>query len=292
MKQFAIYTACIGGYDEIRQPVVVNNRFDYFLFVDEVKEDSIGVWKVRQVKYTHPDMTRIARYAKTHPEELLPEYDATLWMDMNLQIADEYVYNRFMELYDSQIQIASVQHPERDCVYVEAFTMSNWRFEHDYVAFEWCHKIRKEGYPVHRGMFETNVLFRCKSEAMTIFDEMWWDCINAFSKRDQFSCNYVLWKLGVKEDFFFPQGTHSQNTEHVNFAYHSDNAKRKIVQTKYWENLRIRTRMLLPDLTMQQWYCLCKLPYPRFVLELWGVAMGFPIFAWRKFKHSVLHIPG
>ena len=91
MNKFAIYTACIGGYDNILQPKVIDERFDYFLFTNDVKEESVGVWQVRKVAYSNPDMTRIARYVKTHPEELLPEYEATLWLDSSLQIISQYI---------------------------------------------------------------------------------------------------------------------------------------------------------------------------------------------------------
>lgn len=290
-NKFAIYSACIGGYDNICQPLVVDERFDYFLFTNEAREENVGVWHVRKIDYTNSDMTRIARYVKTHPEELLSEYDATLWMDMNLQIADSYIYERFIDLYNSNTQIASIQHPERDCIYVEAYTMANWRFEHDYIAFEWCHKIYKDGYPFHRGMYETNILFRRKSEIMYRVNHAWWDCIDHHSKRDQFSCNYVLWKLGVDEVFFFPLGEHSQNTKHVNFAWHSEVSTRKLVSMGYWETLRYRTRNLYPNYTLNLWLSLCKFPVPQFVLSSWGILMGLPIFAWRKFKHRILHIP-
>lgn len=295
MKQFAIYTACIGNYDQIRQPVVIDNRFDYILFTNDVKDNRIGVWQVRSVDYANDDMTRIARYAKTHPEKLLSEYDATLWMDMNLQIADSYVYERFIELYESKVEIASIQHPERDCIFTEAFTMSNWRFEHDCIAFEWCHKLRNDGYPRHRGMYETNILYRRKSEVMTNVNKMWWDCIDNYSKRDQFSCNYVLWKLGVKEEYFFTPGEHSMNSMHINYAVHSKVSKRKLVNVGFNELLRIKTRNLLPNVTLRQWHVLCNLPYPNIVLNTWGYVMGIlctPILAFKMFKHRILHIPG
>ena len=95
MNLFAIYTACIGGYDNILQPKAIDDRFDYILFSDEVAKERVGVWQVRHVDYTNPDKTRIARYVKTHPEELLPEYEATLWMDANIQIVSSKVYGRF-----------------------------------------------------------------------------------------------------------------------------------------------------------------------------------------------------
>lgn len=56
MKRFAVFTACIGNYDSILLPEVVDNRFDYILFTNEVKEKQIGVWQVRHVDYTNLEM--------------------------------------------------------------------------------------------------------------------------------------------------------------------------------------------------------------------------------------------
>ena len=108
-KRYVIYTALIGGYDAIQQPLVVDNRFDYVLFTDVVRESKIGVWQIRKVDYTNANMIRIARYVKTHPMELLPDYDCSVWMDANLQITSSYIYEKAIELYNSEALIASVQ---------------------------------------------------------------------------------------------------------------------------------------------------------------------------------------
>ena len=46
MKKFAIYTACIGGYDDIAQPPVVSDQFDYFVFSDHPQDERCGIWKI------------------------------------------------------------------------------------------------------------------------------------------------------------------------------------------------------------------------------------------------------
>ena len=61
MKQFVIYSACIGSYDNISQPKYIDDRFDYILFTDELKEKHIGVWEVRKVDYSNSDKTSILR---------------------------------------------------------------------------------------------------------------------------------------------------------------------------------------------------------------------------------------
>ena len=35
-KKYAIYTAMVGGYDEIMQSKVVDDRFDYILFSNDM----------------------------------------------------------------------------------------------------------------------------------------------------------------------------------------------------------------------------------------------------------------
>ena len=217
-KKYAIYTAMVGGYDEIMQPMVIDDRFDYILFSNDIKEDRVGVWQVRPIAYTNPDNTRICRYVKTHPEELLPGYDASVWMDSNIRIVTSSVYKRIIELYESDSLIASMNHPERDCIYDEAFKVMYIRYEQERIVVDWCHKLMKEKYPRHNGLYETNVMFRKHNTSLIAeTNVMWWDCIEKYSKRDQLSFNYVLWKLEVKCEYFL--GKHKCVHNSTDFSY-------------------------------------------------------------------------
>ena len=135
-KQFVIYSACIGSYDNISQPKYIDDRFDYILFTDELKEKHIGVWEVRKVDYSNSDKTRIARYVKTHPHTLLPQYKATVWLDANLEISSSFIYERCIELCESKTQLASIKHPTRDCIYDEAYWIPKSRFSSGAISFE------------------------------------------------------------------------------------------------------------------------------------------------------------
>ena len=116
MNKFAIYTACIGGYDDIAQPPVVHDQFDYFVFSDHPKSERYGIWKTIQAP-AKDNMSPIllARYIKTHPHELLPLYDAWIWTDTNLLFADDFIYNKFEEWYHSSALIAA-------CPYMNIYT--------------------------------------------------------------------------------------------------------------------------------------------------------------------------
>jgi len=53
-------------------------------------------------------------------------------------------------------------------------------------------------------------------------DTLWWNCIDKYSRRDQLSFNYVLWKLGVPCHYFFGKGKNARNTEDLQVIRHQD----------------------------------------------------------------------
>ena len=67
--------------------------------------------------------TKIARYVKTHPEELLPEYEVSLWMDANIIISSNVVYECFVKHYDYGTLVATMKHTKWNCVYDEMFSV-------------------------------------------------------------------------------------------------------------------------------------------------------------------------
>ena len=224
-NRFVIYTAVVGNYDEIKQPLAIDSRFDYVLFSNEIKEKSLGVWQIRSIPYSNPVQTKIARWVKTHPEELLPDYEASLWVDSNIIIAQDFVYERFVEHFRKNTLIATMRHAFRNCVYDEMFNILCCRFEHEDVTLKWGRLLRKANYPQNNGLCETGVFYRRHSEAkVQEFDRIWWDCIERFSRRDQYSVNYALWKCGLKWDYYLscddsvyasPCFTHREHEGHI-----------------------------------------------------------------------------
>ena len=291
MNKFAIYTACIGGYDNILQPEVIDERFDYFLFTNDVKEESVGVWQVRKVAYSNPDMTRIARYVKTHPEELLPEYEATLWLDSSLQVISQYIYNRFVELFNQGFNIASVKHPKRDCIYDEAFEVASRKIpgalEYDTIALKWCKKIHAEHYPPHNGLIETSILYRMNIASIKAFDDMWWACINQYSKRDQLSFNYMLWKNGLACYEFLTNGEHMMSSSNIRYAGHAKASNRKSLKLSPLELLRYKYRVRDRDKALKEWYSCIKFPFPLLYLYTYGTMIAAFNFVSNKIKKKI-----
>ena len=271
-KKYAIYTAMVGGYDEIMQPMVVDDRFDYILFSNDIKEDRVGVWQVRPIAYTNPDNTRICRYVKTHPEELLPGYEASVWLDSNIRIMTSAVYERIIELYESGSLIASMCHPERDCIYDEAFEVMYLRFEQERVAVDWCRKLRKEKYPRHNGLYETGVMFRKHNTSLVAeTNVMWWDCIEQYSKRDQLSFNYVLWKVGLECDYFLDKTLNARTSEDFSIVTHKNEGKKVYMYNKSeWLLKYVYKKPYMKEVVKQRYeWCYTK-NFPYLWISIFG----------------------
>ena len=223
MKRFAIYSAIIGKYDEILQPSVVDDRFDYVLFADCLPEGKQGVWQVRRIEYANPIKAKVARYVKTHPEALLPEYEASLWLDANISIVGKEIYDRFVELFESGTLVASVKHVAYDCVYNELFSVLDFRYESEEVVVKWGHELRKRDFPKHAGMFETGLLYRRhSSDIVKGFDASWWKYIDAYSKRDQLSFTVALYNASLSCELFLPEGKNVRNSSELRFVNHNN----------------------------------------------------------------------
>ena len=235
-NRYAIFTAVVGHYDEIKQPKVVDDHFDYILFSNDMKEKSIGVWQIMPIPYFNPIQTKIARWVKTHPEELLPQYNYSLWVDANIQIVSEAFYHRLFELMAEKVLISTVAHPKFNCVYQEMLVMIYARYEKESVVIDWGRFLRKEKYPRNNGLVETGLLFRQHSaETVKCFDKLWWKCIDEYSKRDQLSVNYSLWKQKMSYEPFFDRGITVRDSPMVAYKEVHANESKKWAQWGKWE---------------------------------------------------------
>ena len=230
MNKYAVFTAIIGNYDRVHQPEVVDNRFDYYLFSNDIRETQIGVWKVRTINYMNDIPTKIARWVKTHPEELLPDYECSLWIDAREIIKSRYVYDRVIALFNSNELISTHINPELVCIYQEMLSMILLQWEKESTTINWGVFLRKEGYPRWIGTNETGVLYRKhKDKKIELFDQMWWWCIANYSRRDQFSFHFVLWKLGLQSIPFLPEGCDVRHSEYIELLEHTNDRNKIIV---------------------------------------------------------------
>ncbi len=268
MKDFVVYTVLVGDYDNIMQPVVVDDRFDYILFSNDIKSANIGIWSVKSIPTdVARDSKRLSRYPKSHPETMLADYKASLYIDANIQIQDQWVYDRFVELYKHNIEYAGIKLviTGRDCIYEHSFDMCLWLVEHDYVAIRQCHELYKRGFPRHFGLNENNIIYRIHNEKMKAADEEWWQWIMNYSSRDQFSYMYCLWKHNIPLNFFLHEGEDARNSGHFLLVEHDARPhviKTKIIKRSLFERLRIKSMRVDMERSKKRWLKIYRSNHP------------------------------
>lgn len=222
-----IYTCIVGNYESILQPEVVDEKFDYICFSNDIKISEVGVWKIRPIPYEDKNLARMSRYVKLLPHKVLEEYDYSIWMDANIQILDQEFYDCVNKRIDDHILVAQVPHLKSKDIYDEIRNAYygekvDWRSARNQLDY-----LRKTGYPEGLGLYENNIILRKHNNTFVKeLSEDWWNefCKNA--QRDQFCLMYVYWKHYYKPDFLFDSTHNSRNVNCVSYHVHPSMQKR------------------------------------------------------------------
>ncbi len=192
----AIYTCNIGGYDSPKEPLITSEKCDYYFISDKEPED-LKTWKWIDANKFLKDMelsnVKKARYLKTHPDILFPNYKYSIFIDANIRCILDI--SDFLEKMNKNTGIAIHPHPYRDCIYKEGKACIYAKRGNSSIIKEQLEEYKKEGMPENFGLFETNILVReHENELCKRLMEDWWQEIKEKSERDQISFTYVLWK--------------------------------------------------------------------------------------------------
>jgi hypothetical protein len=216
-----IYTVLTGGYDSLRQPLIVDDRFTYICFTDQVTDQSIGIWKIRSIPFKINDKQRLSRYPKLKPHEVLGEFDFSVYMDANLVIAGSEFYENIMTLIGNNITLAGVKNGWRDCLYDEGFRCVISRLDSASKILKEMRYIKSEGFPRNYGMYEANIIFRNHHDKLVKSQSnMWWDMVISNAKRDQLCFSYTLWKHNINWCYIFPDESNTHNNPSIIFHEH------------------------------------------------------------------------
>lgn len=197
-SRIAVYTCITGGYDGLLEPLIKPENVDYYVVTDmEIKPDS--KWKKIDInnysQLAEYDNTRKARYVKTHPHIFFEGYEFSIWVDSNFRIISDLT--KFIKNIGENVPFASHWHPYRNSIYdeLEACVLRNK--DNKELMEEQIFQYKQEGMPDNFGLIETNFIVRKHMNFKCIeLMENWWNNILKWSKRDQLSLPYVIWKSG------------------------------------------------------------------------------------------------
>lgn len=188
-KRIVVYTAVIGDRDPLRPPDFVAENVDYVCFTDDLTQPSVG-WELRPVEWWGRDPIRTARRYKLLCHRYFEEFDYSLWVDANiLPACDPWT---LVEQFATNADLVLHQHPHRRCLYQEVATCIEMHKELTSTLKRQAQRYEAAGMPRDSGLFETGVLLRKHSAAVSEFNERWWAELTEHSNRDQISFPFAL----------------------------------------------------------------------------------------------------
>ena len=196
-KQIAIYTCIVGAYDEVMEPVEVLKECDYYLIADHPLERE-SVFKYIDIKDVIPkditDFTRINRYCKINAHKIFQNYRYSIYFDGNIQLRGNIV-EEFEKL--PQTRITTICKNFFDSIYVEAMRAIEHGRDSKSIITQQVEKYWLEGMPEDFGSVACGIILREHNNPICVkIMEDWWNELKTFSKRDQISFPYVIWKNG------------------------------------------------------------------------------------------------
>jgi len=220
-----IYTCNTGGYDALRQPLTVRPDWDYVCLTDDPSAGTDGAWQLRATE--GPDAKNASRRPKMLPHEYLSGFDVSLYVDSNLIIEGDAIYDAADAAIASGALWAGVKHPQRDCIYDElrkCYLAGHCRWR-DAIRLKLA--LCKEAYPRHAGLLENNIIFRRHNAPEVILvDEQWWDRYSRGIKRDQLHLMPVLRGAGISAGTTLPS---LQRTPHAH-GFSSPHPRPRVVK--------------------------------------------------------------
>lgn len=187
----AIYTAIFGDYDVLRQQPVCPG-VDYICFTERTDVSS-SQWRIQQCRprYAHPRLS--AKWFKTHPDHVLPEYRYTIWIDGSIAIKTESFAEEMIG-WLNESGLALFRHPDRDSIFDEARVSSQMPKYFGLPVFDQVAHYQDQGF-AGTGLYACGVLARDNGKRrIRELNHAWMHENVRWTYQDQLSLPFLLWK--------------------------------------------------------------------------------------------------
>ncbi len=196
-KKICLYTCITGQYDEIHEIENKEENVDYLLFTNN-KNLKSNTWKIIYIENEGLDNQRLSRKIKTLGHPLInKDYEISVWQDASVIFKKSIV--EFVNTYLKNNEFAAFKHNCRNCIYDEAIECIRLGKDDKNTILKHVDFLKKEKYPIQNGLYEMTVFIK-KHNSHKVKETMnlWFDMICNYSKRDQLSFMYCIWKTGLK----------------------------------------------------------------------------------------------
>lgn len=203
MNKKVIYTCITGNYEKIIDHFYCSPNYDYVCFTDHLPENPKQfIWKFRPLQFSSLDNTRNNRWHKIHPHILFPEYDESIYVDGNIDILTNRIFQDVNRTIKIGNKLALQPHFVRRNLHEEFAECLRLEKDNKTTIKKQEKKIFQNNpdFSGRYGRFpEANIIYRYHHDPLVIKTmNDWWFWIKNYSKRDQLSLVYVLWKNKLK----------------------------------------------------------------------------------------------
>jgi hypothetical protein len=192
-----VYTCITGNYDQLNNHSYVRKDFDYICFTNNpcIKGNHNSTWNIKPLVSDGSDNVRNNRWHKLHPHILFPEHERSLYIDANINVLSDDLFADITIAVMESRRLSLGLHFSRNCIYDELEACLKFEKDDPGIMKQQVDLMRKDGFPENYGLFENNVIYRehHDKDVIKIMNDWWW-WIENYSRRDQLSFMYVLWK--------------------------------------------------------------------------------------------------
>lgn len=178
----------MGTYDLLKDPTVITPGWKYVCYTNN-KDLKSDVWEIFYMNLQ--DVKQVRKVKIITPFE----YDICIWVDASIEI--QCNLDDFVRDYHSTY-FTIMRHPYRNCTYMEAEACIQRRKDNADVIKQQMEYYRQQRLPHNSGMVASGLIIRNNCKQVKDFCEKWWSEVSNFSRRDQLSFNYTLYKNPIK----------------------------------------------------------------------------------------------
>lgn len=233
-----IYTCITGEYDDACAHTYMNSDWDYIMFTDNqylLSMPRYMHWEIRPLRFNKMSNVKNARWHKINADILFPEYDYSLWVDGNIVIQSGDFFKRIKTLIDSDINISVPLHPVRNCIFDEAQTIMDLRIDNKNTVNREMRKLRYWHYPKNNGLNETCIILRKhNNKKIKRAQKRWWHMVKNYSKRDQLSYNWAMWRSKINTVPMYNACGEHRNSEELMFVHKRSHNQNPAVNFDTW----------------------------------------------------------
>lgn len=193
---FYVYTAILGGYDDLPTIVDIDQKIKFVAYTDTDIACS-KPWSTVRIDNIFRDRKITSGFLKSNPELLFERNSIVVWIDANLR--DIHIDRQVIRSWLKDSPVAAPPHLIRERIEGEKAIMEYLSVEDKICASRLWHQMRDLGFKDDQGLSATLMVVRdIRDPRVRAADRTWWDCILSGARRDQLSFNYALWSAGVE----------------------------------------------------------------------------------------------